>query len=130
MSETSGVILMMNNYFHDVATALLVASGFAAWIIYRQAVDKSSKAQAEYFLAIYRSMSRLALFALAGIIIGGIPRTIFYKDFEWSNAAGRGQVTALAIKHVFAFAFVGAGVVMWIGLRKKAGEIRAGLEDK
>ena len=74
-------------------------------------------------------MSRLAIFALVWIIIGGIPRTIFYKDFEWANAAGKGQVMALAVKHVVAFSFVGAGIAMWIGLRKKAGEIKAGLEQ-
>ena len=28
MSEELGVAIMMNNYFHDVATAMLLSSGF------------------------------------------------------------------------------------------------------
>jgi hypothetical protein len=33
MSPSLGVLIMMNNYFHDVATALLAASGFVLWWI-------------------------------------------------------------------------------------------------
>ena len=72
-------------------------------------------------------MTKLARFALAWIVLGGIPRTYFYMDFEWANAVGRLQVPALALKHVLIFLAVAAGVRLWMQLRKKMAVIRASL---
>jgi len=124
MSEISGVILMMNNYFHDVATALLLASGIAIWIIYKKLGNSDNPDVREYFLKLYDSMTSLAKFALAWIILGGIPRTYFYTEFEWSHYAGKSQIPALIIKHVLAFVFVSAGAHLWIRIRSKVREIR------
>jgi hypothetical protein len=124
ISETAGVFLMMNNYFHDVATALLLASGIAMWIIYKKFGEGQGQEKADYFLRLYDSMTFLARFSLAWIILGGIPRTYFYTEFEWSHYAGRSQVPALLVKHVLAFIFVGAGAHIWIKIRGKAREIR------
>jgi len=125
MSEISGVILMMNNYFHDVATALLLASGIAIWIIYKKLGNSDNPDVRAYFLKLYDSMTSLAKFALAWIILGGIPRTYFYTEFEWSHYAGQSQIPALIIKHVLAFVFVSAGAHLWIRIRSKVREIRA-----
>ena len=128
MSPAAGIALMMNNYLHDVATALLVASGVALWVMLRR-FDAGPRGPdaARYFLELHASMARLARISLAWIVLGGIPRTIFYVDFEWANAAGRGQVAALAVKHVVAFAFVAAGAWRWARLRRRVAEVRAGL---
>ena len=125
MSEISGVILMMNNYFHDVATALLLASGIAIWVIYKKLGNNDNPDVRAYFLKLYDSMTYLAKFALAWIILGGIPRTYFYTEFEWSHYAGQSQIPALIIKHVLAFVFVSAGAHLWIRIRSKVREIRA-----
>jgi hypothetical protein len=124
MSETAGVILMMNNYFHDVATALLLASGIAIWIIYKKFGDSDKPDVREYFLKLYGSMTFLVKFSLAWIILGGIPRTYFYTEFEWSHYAGRSQIPALIVKHILAFLFVAAGAYLWINIRKKVKEIK------
>jgi hypothetical protein len=94
MSQTSGVILMMNNYFHDVATALLIASGIAMWVIMKTYEKNKGQEVTDYFLNVYRSITRVAKFSVLWIILGGIPRTIFYTEFEWANAAGKGQIPA------------------------------------
>ena len=125
MSEGAGVALMMNNYFHDVATALLLASGIAIWVIYNKLGNSDKPDAREYFLKLYDSMTSLAKFALAWIILGGIPRTYFYTEFEWSHYAGQSQIPALIIKHVLAFVFVSAGAHLWIRIRSKVREIRA-----
>jgi hypothetical protein len=124
MSETTAILVMMNNYFHDVATALLIASGVAMWVMLSKYDDATAPEAANYIIRIYKSMSRLACAALAWIVIGGIPRTIFYKRFEWVNAAGRGQVTALVAKHVLAFILVGAGAYAWTQLSRKISKLR------
>jgi hypothetical protein len=130
MSPTAGIALMMNNYFHDVATALLMASAFALWVMLRR-YDAGPRGPdaARYFLELHRAMTRLARFSLAWIVVGGIPRTIWYGEFEWANAAGRGQVGALVVKHAFAFAFVAGGAVLWARLRRRVAAVRAELGD-
>jgi len=125
MSETSGVILMMNNYFHDVATALLLASAIVMWVIYKKLGDSGKPDEMNYFLRLYDSITWLAKFSLAWIILGGIPRTYFYTEFEWSHYAGRSQIPALIVKHILAFIFVSAGAHIWLKIRRKAREIRA-----
>jgi hypothetical protein len=128
MSPAAGIALMMNNYFHDVATALLAASAFALVVLLRRYEAGPRGADAgRYFLEIADRMGKLARFSLAWIVLGGIPRTIWYGEFEWANAAGRGQVVALAVKHVVAFAFVAAGVVLWARLRRRVAAVRAEL---
>lgn len=121
-----GIAIMMNNYFHDVATALLAASGIALWVIVRKYDSHPNRADrpvAEYFLSLYNSMTRVARFSLYWILIGGVPRTLFYRDFEWVTAVKHGQVPALIVKHVLAFAFVGTGVHLWIRLRRRVKDI-------
>jgi hypothetical protein len=125
MSPAAGVALMMNNYLHDVATALLAASGVALWAMLREWERDGGPASARYFMAIHARMARLARGALAWIVVGGIPRTLFYTEFEWANAAGRAQVPALVVKHVLAFGFVGAGAWLWIRLRRRVAEAAA-----
>ena len=127
MTPTAGIALMMNNYFHDVATALLLASAVALWAMLRRFDPAGGPGAARYFLAIHGSMTRLARFSLAWIVLGGIPRTIFYAEFEWASAAGRGQVAALLVKHVLAFGFVGAGAWLWLKLRRRVREVRGDL---
>jgi len=130
MSPELGLLIMTNNYMHDVATGLLLASGFALWAMLRiQGPTDPEPPVARYFLAIYKHMTRLAIFSLVWIILGGIPRLITYEEFEWANAAGRSQVPALIGKHILAFTFLGGGVYLWMGLRRRARAMRATLGD-
>ena len=124
MSETSGVILMMNNYFHDVATALLLASAIAMWVIYKKFGDSDKPEVRDYFIRLYGSLTFLVRFSLAWIILGGIPRTIFYTEFEWSHFAGKSQIPALIVKHILALIFVGTGAFIWLKIRRKVEEIK------
>lgn len=125
MSPLLGVFIMMNNYFHDVATALLAASGVVVWVIVKR-YDSAAKTQetTEYFLRIYKSSTKLAKISLAWILIGGIPRTIFYKEFEWANAVGKSQVPALIVKHILVFIFLGIGVYIWIKINRRVKELK------
>lgn len=122
MSPAAGIALMMNNYFHDVATALLASSGLALWAMLHAWERDPRPEAARFFLAVHARMRTLARISLAWIVLGGIPRTIFYSEFEWANAAGRGQVAALAVKHVVFFVVVGFGVWSWRRLGRRVAE--------
>ncbi len=127
MDPVLGIILMMNNYFHDVATALLLSSGAALWLMMKRLGTTSDEAVLRYFLGLHHGMTRLAKIALLWIVLGGIPRTIFYRRFEWANAAGKGQVPALIVKHVLFFLFLAAGAHLWFKINKRVKIIRSAL---
>jgi len=115
------IALMTNNYSHDIATAFLAASGTTMWLISKgyPIVETKDKEVALLFIHVYQSTRRIARYSLEWIIIAGIPRIIFYKQFEWSSMAGDLQVIAIGIKHIVMFLLVGMGVYYWVKLNKK-----------
>lgn len=125
MSSELGIFIMMNNYLHDVATAFLVTGAVTLLAITRKYdAAEPSPASARFFLAVYGVLVKLVRFSLAWIIIGGIPRVIYYQEFEWANAAGKNQVPALIGKHMLAFFLVGCGLVLWKQMQGKVRAIR------
>ena len=127
ISPGLGVAIMMNNYFHDMATGLLVGSGFALHAIIRIQATMNTNESKLFFLKTNRHMFKLFKFALWWVILGGVPRTIFYTSFEWANAADKLQIPALAVKHVMMFAAVVWGVVAWRNMQKKVAALKASL---
>jgi hypothetical protein len=114
-----GVTIMMNNYFHDMATGLMVGSGFALHAIMRIQSSMNTPEATLFFLKTNHHMKKLFRFALWWVVLGGIPRTIFYTSFEWANAADKLQIPALAVKHVMMFTAVVWGIVAWRRMQKK-----------
>jgi len=114
-----GVAVMMNNYFHDVATALLAASAFAMHAIVRVQASMNTHEATVFFLKTHKIMVKFFRFSLWWIIIGGVPRTIFYVSFEWNHFADKQQVPALMVKHVLMAAAVIYGIRAWRRLKKK-----------
>lgn len=129
ISPELGLAIMMNNYFHDVATALLAGSAVALWAMVRRYEPSDGPGAGRYLLRIHRSMTALARFALAWIVLGGVPRLVFFMDFEWANAVGKLQVPALVLKHVLIFTAVGLGAALWLKLRRRMRELRAALDQ-
>jgi len=114
-----GIAIMMNNYFHDVATALLAVSGIMLLVFGRIAEGYDDARVQTFFVDAYYRLTKLAVFALVWIVIGGAVRAITYREFEWANAVGNAQVPALAVKHVVLFTVVGIGVAGWLKLRAR-----------
>lgn len=127
ISPGVGVAIMMNNYFHDVATALLIASAFALHAIVRIQKSMGTPEATVFFLKTYALMVKLFRFALWWVILGGVPRTIFYTSFEWANAADKLQVPALMVKHVMIVTAVVWGIIAWRRLKKKVVMLRDSL---
>lgn len=114
-----GILIMLNNYLHDVATALLLASAFLLWVAARVFRHHPGGVEDPRFLEIYRRMTLLALGALAWIILGGFVRAWTYREFEWANAAGANQVSVLLAKHVLLGGVVAMGAWGWIRLGRR-----------
>ncbi|GAB4284712.1 MAG: hypothetical protein Kow0067_06780 [Coriobacteriia bacterium] len=116
----TAIAIIINNYLHDVATAVLIASAALVWALDR-AVERDG-AGAGLLDAAYPRLVRVAWSALVWIIVGGIPRTIFFTRYEWDPAVVKGIVPALAIKHILMVMAVVVGAVMW---RRVSRRVRA-----
>ena len=125
-----GVAIMMNNYFHDMATGLLVGSGFALHAILRIQGTMNTPQSTLFFLKTNQHIVKLFKFALWWVVLGGVPRTIFYTSFEWANAAGNHQIAALGVKHVMMFAVVVWGVIAWRRMQQQVTKLRDGLPEE
>jgi hypothetical protein len=108
----TGILIIMNNYFHDVATAVLLSSAFVLWVLGR-AAQQGSVDERRTLLGAYPVLTRFAWGAIVWIVLGGIPRTLFFTRYEWDPAVVDGIVPALIVKHVLMLAAVLTGAVMW-----------------
>jgi len=113
------MLIIFNNYLHDVATAILLSSAVILFVLGRQA-EAGGPGEKRAFSKAYGTLTRFALGALAWIIIGGIPRTIFFPTYEFIPAEVKGIVLDLVIKHVLLVTGVIAGGIMWLRLGKLA----------
>lgn len=118
------VVLVMNNYFHDVATALLLSSAVILWVLGEKARREGPEA-VRWLASAYPVLTRFAVGALVWIVIGGVPRTIFFSQLEWDPAKTKFMVPALGVKHMIMAAAVIAGSLMWARMRKMARVIEA-----
>ena len=122
------ILVMFSNYFHDLATAIFAVSAVTAYLLQRtlamqvastavQPVDRSLR-------PVVRGVQRMGYYSLAWTLLFGSIRGLTYREYEWVEAAGRNQVPALVVKHVFLVALVITGVVFLYRLRR----LQAGAE--
>lgn len=107
------VAVIMNNYFHDVATAFLFSSSLIMYGLVRRA-ERRGPASLEGLRAARPLLTKLAIGALTWIVLGGIPRTIFFTRVEYDPDRVPGLVFALGVKHALMFTAVAVGVFLWV----------------
>ena len=103
--ETLALIVMLNNYFHDLGVAVIFSTVMANLFLGR-ALVRLGPPGLFLAVAVFRRLSLVTRLSLAWVILGGIPRALAYQDFEWVEAAGDGQIVALVAKHVVLVAMV------------------------
>jgi len=111
---------MLNNYFHDLSVGVLFANVMLTLILIRL-LEQHEKQSLDLLLKFVRLSSRITWGALAFILIGGAIRTLTYRNFEWAEAAGKGQVAALVLKHIILVGCTLAGVGFQIRTYRKYG---------
>lgn len=63
---------------------------------------------------ILQRVRQFMLYSLAGIVIFGIIRALAYREYEWSEAAGDGQITVLIVKHILLTVVFAGGIYYYI----------------
>ena len=121
----TSIAIIINNYFHDLATGLLLSSAVILWVLGRRA-EQGGPAERKALAEAYPALRGFAWGAFIWIILGGIPRTIFFTRYEWDPAVVNGIVPALMVKHVFMVTVIIIGALMW---RRMAKVARAEIAD-
>lgn len=122
------IFVIMNDYFHDVATASLLASAVILLVLERKACAGGPERRAAFGRA-FLELRKYALFIAAWIVVGGIPRVLYWERFEWAQAVANDIVPALYAKHVLQVLAIMAGAVLWVGLGRRAAALRAAADS-
>ena len=109
------VVIMINNYLHDLATAVFAVSALAAYFLLRSPASREAGAALQPVVA---GLVRVGFFALVWTLAGGVVRALAYRRYEWMEAVGRDQVPALIVKHVILVSLVIAGLVVFFHVRR------------
>lgn len=102
-SVLEAILVMLNNYFHDLAVAFLFASTLMAHIVLRRWPGVPSA-------RVVALLRRVAWGSLVWVLLGGAVRAWFYREYEWLPKAGTAQVPALVAKHVLLVALTAWGL--------------------
>lgn len=113
------VLLMILNYFHDLAVALLATNIIVIFILGKY-LDRRGKSL-EVMPELFRKLSRVTYIALTFVIVMGGVRAWFFMEYEWNTAAGEGQIAALVVKHILLVAITIFGIVGQMRYCKKYG---------
>ncbi len=101
--------------------AFLFASSLMAHLVLRHWPGAPSPRLA----AILRSV---AWGSLAWVLLGGVIRVIFYRQYEWLPRAGTAQIPALMLKHLILVSLTAWGLIGVIRLRSRVSETTDGRE--
>ena len=115
--STLAILVMLNNWFHDFSVAMLFCSLICLRIIHRRVAEPANASWRPFARSLAASFNKVVYACWAALILLGIVRTIAYRSFEWEEAAGSGQVTALVLKHALLVSVVLWGTVSQLQLR-------------
>lgn len=102
------ILVMLNNLLHDFAVAMLFCAMLTMIFLRRSKnVERA-----------YRRVKTVMVWAFGFIVLFGIGRTLAYRQYEWHEAAGSGQVASLVIKHIILGGLVLVGAIYLLKNRR------------
>ena len=125
-----GILVMMNNYFHDLAAGIVFVCGVTMFVMINKAEEVGGEAAKQIVLGVYPRLVHILGGSIIFMLFAGTIRTFTYAEFEWANAVGVGQVYAIVVKHVVLGGIFFYGVALWIKSHKKIKVMRKELREK
>lgn len=119
MSNSFATFVLMNNYFHDVATAMLLACSVVLWVMLKNLGGEQDGVLLRYAAALYRSVSAMFWFSVLWIIASGILRIATFRSFEWFNTTQKHFEAGLFVKYGIAAVMMVIGTLLWARLSRK-----------
>jgi len=117
------ILIAMNNYFHDVATAFLLSSAIVVFIFVKSVERDGRREVIDFFKNNHKRFVRIIRFSILWIVLAGIPRIIFFMRYEWLPAAGKGLIPAIIVKHILIFTLIVLGIFTWRNLFRRIDNI-------
>jgi hypothetical protein len=114
MTPGFATFILMNNYFHDVATAMLLACSIMLGVLLKHLGTDQDDQLRRYAAALFRGITGLFWFSVLWIIASGIVRIATFRSFEWFNAAQKHFEPGLLFKYAIAVAMMVLGSVLWV----------------
>lgn len=111
------ILVMLNNYLHDLATAVFAVSALAAWFLLRSQAARSAP---DALRPVIDSLVKVGIFSLVWTLAGGVVRSLAFRRYEWMEAAGRSQVPVLIVKHIILVTLVITGLIVLHRVRRLA----------
>lgn len=121
------ILVMLNNYLHDFATAMVVVSSYAMLLMVRYAEGGEMEVK-RMVLRLYPKMLHLTAGSFIFLLFAGVIRAFTFRDYEWFEAAGKGQVYVLMVKHILLFILFGYGMYLWIVVHRRIKRMRRVVE--
>lgn len=109
---TEALLVMLNNYFHDLAVAFLFASSLMAHLVLR-CLPQAPPA------ALVFALTRVAWVSFTWVMLGGAVRTWFFMEYEYLPQAGAGLIPMLIAKHVVLVSVTVMGLVAVVRLKAR-----------
>lgn len=119
MTPGFATFILMNNYFHDVATAMLLACSVVLRAMLSNLGEERDGAHLRYAAALFRGVSGIFWLSVLWIIASGILRIATFRSFEWFNAAQKHFEAGLFVKYSIAIVMMIVGSLLWIRLSRK-----------
>ncbi len=117
-NQAAGILVMLNNYFHDFAVAVLICSLLMSYFLSNEASKHAASLPIDSLVAAaLRRFAVVTKVSFGWVMVGGVIRMLTYRDFEWVAAAGNGQVLALGVKHVILVSLI--VVSFWLTRRER-----------
>jgi len=107
-----GILVMLNDYFHDFATAIAIISTYVMLLLLRHVQNDDKAGPKDFLLLIYPKAVHITGGIVALLLMAGIVRAFTYSWF------GSDQVWLLMAKHVVMFSVFGYGLYLWIKMHK------------
>lgn len=119
MSPGFATFILMNNYFHDVATAMLLACGIVLGVMLKHLGEERDEAVMRYAAALFRGVTVLFRFSGLWIIASGMLRIATFRSFEWHNTVQKHFEAGLLVKYGIAAAMMIVGAFLWVKLSRR-----------
>lgn len=110
------ILITLNNFFHDLATAIWFCGTITIFIVVMEGVKSDQIELKNFVKKVYRRFLWLTNISLVIVILGGLIRAFNYKKYEWAEALGRDQILLLIVKHILWGLIVIAGIFLQIRL--------------
>lgn len=109
------ILVMLNNYMHDLATAVFAVCAVTAWLLHRSGAMREAP---EAVRPIAAGVVRVGVVALVWTLAAGVLRGLTYYEYEYVVAWGRAQVPVLILKHLILVSLVSVGAFVLYRVRR------------